>query len=95
MIKSKKKLPIVKGLEEGTRLLRNWNSQKNPPKVYVLGKRIHHGPLAALIGLYGLWKGDEYLTGLGLSGVIDDIYDINHWLDFEDGGNPNSLIDII
>jgi len=83
----------TKGYEDMQKILNDWN--KNPKKVYVLGYRIHHGLVCAVIGLYGLYKGDSYLFGAGLKGVEDDLPDIDHWLDFEKGGNPNSLFDVV
>jgi len=90
-----RKTPISQGVEDMQKIINSWNSQPNPPQVYILGYRIHHGLVSALIGLYGLYKGDGYLVGAGLAGVADDIGDADHWLDFEKGGNPNSLIDVV
>jgi len=86
---------VTKGYEDMQKIINSWNSQPNPPQVYILGYRVHHGLVSALIGLYGLYKGDGYLVGAGLAGVADDIGDSDHWLDFEIGGNPNSLIDVV
>ena len=75
------------------KILTAW--KKDPKEVYILGYRFHHGLVCAGMALYGLYKGDSYLFGAGVKGVEDDLADIDHWLDFEKGGNPNSLIDII
>ena len=91
----KTKDPVAKGMEEMQNLLNQWNSSSNPPKVYVLGHRVHHGLLALITGIYALDKGDGYLFGSSLAAFIDDIEDAPHWLDFEKGGNPNSLIDFV
>jgi len=90
-----RKDPVSQGVEDMQKILKSWNSQTNPPRVYILGYRIHHGLVSALIGLYGLYKGDGYLVGAGLAGVADDVGDANHWLDFEKGGNPNYLFDVV
>ena len=89
------KPPVTKGYEDMQKILNDWNSQTNPPQVYILGYRVHHGLVSALIGLYGLYKGDGYLVGAGLAGVADDIGDADHWLDFEIGDNSNALIDVV
>jgi len=60
--------PILQGVTDVQEIINSWNSQPNPPQVYILGYRIHHGLVAALIGLYGLYKGDAYLFGVGLAG---------------------------
>ncbi len=92
-MKTRKIDPITQGFLDSQKLLNQWNSQPNPPKVYVLGHRVHHGLIGALVGLIGLDKGDAYLVGAGLAAVIDDIDDAEKWLDFEAGGDPNSIID--
>ena len=92
-MKSKPKNPAIEGMQDMQKLLNQWNLSSNPPKVYVLGYRIHHGLVSLLTGLYALEKGNGYLFGASLAGVLDDIYDAPHWLDFERGGDSNSLID--
>ena len=91
----KRKDPISKGMADMQKILNSWNSQPNPPKVYILGHRIHHGLVCAALALLGVNEKDGYLIGAGLAGVADDIGDSSHWLDFEKGGDPNSLIDIV
>ena len=91
----KPKDPITQGIEDMQDLLSKWNSTSNPPKVYVLGYRVHHGLLAFLTGIYALKKGDGYLFGSSLAAFVDDIEDASQWLDFEKGGDPNSLIDFV
>ena len=80
------------GFSETITALNKWNSQSNPPKGYILGYRTHHGLFYTIVGLAGLYYNIPYLTGAGLAGVLDDVGDIDHWLDFERGGDPNSLI---
>ncbi len=91
----KKKDPIVTGFFDMAEILNSWRVDPNPPKVYIFGKRIHHGLVSAVIGLAGLYKKDPYLVGVGIAGVIDDLPDAQHWLDFESGGDPNSIIDVV
>jgi len=81
------------GIKDMLESLQKW--KKNPSKVYVLGKRVHHGPLCGLLALAGIYYNIPYLVGAGITGALDDIDDADHWLDFEPGGNPNSLIDIV
>jgi len=45
--------------------------------------------------LLGLYTKDPYLVGAGIVGVVDDFADSKNWLDFESGGNPNSVLDIV
>jgi ferritin-like metal-binding protein YciE len=33
-----------------------WNSQKNPSKVYLFNRRVHHGAIGALLGLSSIYK---------------------------------------
>jgi len=94
-MRKKKADPIVTGFLDCQKLLNQFNAASNPRKVYVFGKRVHHGPIFALISLYGLYKGDGYLFGYGLDGTLDDVGDVKHWLDFEPGGNPDSIIDVV
>jgi len=87
--------PVTKGFQDMQKALNQWNSAPNPPKVYILGYRVHHGLVCFLTGLQALKDGDGYTFGASLAGVLDDIDDAPQWLDFERGGNPNSLIDFV
>jgi len=87
--------PLEQGFFDMAEVLDSWRVKPNPPKVYIFGKRIHHGLVSTAIGLLGLYKNDPYLVGVGIAGFVDDINDIDYWLDFESGGNPNSIIDIV
>ena len=91
----KPKDPITEGFQDMQKLLNQWNSASNPHKVYILGNRVHHGLICVLTGLIALEKGDGYAFGASLAGVLDDINDASHWLDFEKGGDPNALIDLV
>lgn len=88
-----KHITLSDGFKDCSKLVTEWRSQPNPPKVYVLGHRVHHGLVCSLLGLAGLYYNKPYLVGFGLCGAIDDIDDIDHWTDFESGGNPNYLVD--
>ena len=87
--------PVTKGMNDMQNLLDQWNSASDPPKVYVMGHRVHHGLLCVLTGLYALKKGDGYLLGASLAGIMDDIDDAPNWLDFEKGGSDDALIDFV
>ncbi|MDE1818487.1 MAG: hypothetical protein KGI19_07780 [Thaumarchaeota archaeon] len=71
------------GYRFGDKLVKAWNSQPNPPPVYVAGNRIHHGLIGVLLGIGGLILETPALTGLGTRLVIDDIADMPNWLNFE------------
>ena len=75
--------PLEQGFKTGQILVSAWNSQKNPPKVYFSGYRIHHGLVGALLVAFGILSENNYTIGLGASLAIDDLHDIGNWLDFE------------
>ena len=63
-----------------------WNSQKNPSKVYLFNRRVHHGAIGALLGLSSLYKKNPLVTGI-LSGLgaglkKDDSKDSEEWFLF-------------
>jgi len=64
-----------------------WKSQSNPGKVYVGGKRIHHGLVGAVLTLLSAYEKDDKIKGFGKSLMKDDIDDLPQWLDFEDRQN--------
>ena len=70
-----------------------WNSQPNPTPVYISDRRVHHGEVGVLVGLYGLYKNDPELFGIGVGLALDDIHDAGEWFTFkkEGYGNYNSL----
>ncbi len=81
--KSKSLKTFNDGYELGDTLVKSWNSQPNPPKVYIDGYRIHHGLVGAILGLIGAIIEKPALTGFGAKLAIDDIADIPNWLNFE------------
>ena len=65
-----------------------WNSQKNPGKVYISNRRVHHGEIGSLLGLSNLFKKSEaipagILSGLGEGLVKDDYADKDEWFTFK------------
>ena len=64
------------GLSIATALGYAWQSQKNPPKVYLGGTRVHHYHAGAAIALFGLLSGSPTVLGFGAGLVLDDIDDI-------------------
>jgi ferritin-like metal-binding protein YciE len=63
-----------------------WNSQKNPSKVYLFNRRVHHGAIGALLGLSSIYKKNPLITGI-LSGLgaglqKDDSKDSKEWFLF-------------
>jgi ferritin-like metal-binding protein YciE len=63
-----------------------WNSQKNPSKVYLFNRRVHHGAIGALLGLSSVYKKNPLITGI-LSGLgaglqKDDYKDSKEWFLF-------------
>jgi len=83
---------VAEGIKDMLEAIRKWN--EDPRKVYILGKRVHHGPICGLLALAGIYYNIPYLVGAGITGALDDVNDMEHWLDFESGGDPNSLIDV-
>jgi len=71
------------GLELGNTLTTRWNSQPNPPEIYIGGYRIHHGLVGTLLGLAGLITEKPAITGLGVKLALDDIADMPEWFNFE------------
>jgi len=71
------------GIGWGNTLTTKWNSQPNPPQVYISGYRIHHGLVGTLLGLVGIIAEKPAITGLGVQLALDDIADMPNWLDFE------------
>ncbi len=82
-IQQKSFTPFERGLTLATMATSGWNSQPNPPQVYVFNRRVHHGEAGVLVGLYGLYKNDPELCGIGLGLALDDIRDINEWFTFK------------
>ena len=63
-----------------------WNSQKNPSKVYLFNRRVHHGAIGALLGLSSIYKKNplvtDILSGLGAGLQKDDSKDSEEWFLF-------------
>ena len=63
-----------------------WNSQKNPSKVYLFNRRVHHGAIGALLGLSSIYKKNplvtDILSGLGAGLQKDDSKDSKEWFLF-------------
>jgi len=61
-------------------------------KGYFLGRRVHHGIVGGALFI-AAWKlQSAYFLGYALGLMLDDIGDIRKWLDFEKGGDPDSVI---
>ena len=71
------------GYELGSKFVDSWNSQPNPPKIYISGYRIHHGLVGIVLGLAGTVFEKPALAGLGVRLAVDDISDLSDWLNFE------------
>lgn len=82
-IKKRQQTKFQRGLQAAQAVTKSWNSQQNPPKVYVSDRRVHHGEVGILLGLAGLYKNDPYLTGFGTGLALDDIHDANEWFTFK------------
>jgi len=83
------------GFQDAEKQTLNWNSQTCKPRVYVFGNRMHHGLAGTILLGVGLYYKVPYLVGYGTGLVVDDIHDAEHWLDFESGGDPNAIIDVV
>jgi hypothetical protein len=81
--KKAKQTRFQQGWQTAQTLVTSWNSQSNPPKVYVLDRRIHHGEVGFLAGLAGILKNDPYWTGFGARLALDDIHDSKEWFTFK------------
>ena len=70
----------------------NLATKYDSTKGYFLGHRVHHGTVGGGLFLLGLKIGSPYIIGFGLGLMLDDFGDIDKWLEFEKGGDPNSFI---
>lgn len=82
-IKKKQPTRFQQGLQAAQAITKSWNSQANPPPVYVSDRRVHHGEVGVLVGLVGICKNDPYLTGFGTGLALDDLHDANEWFTFK------------
>jgi hypothetical protein len=79
---------LILGFTVAEILTHYWNSKENPPKIYIFGRRVHHGEIGALLSL-SLLLGKlpisvaGILAGLGCGLVKDDFADINQWFRFK------------
>lgn len=76
------------GLDIANLITYFWNSQKNPGKVYISNRRIHHGEIGSLLSLSNLFKKSQpipagILSGLGEGLIKDDYTDKDEWFTFE------------
>jgi hypothetical protein len=68
-----------------------WNSRILPPEVHILGRRVHHGEIGAVLSLSFLLAGKVplpaavfgILAGIGTGLVKDDLVDIKEWFRFK------------
>jgi hypothetical protein len=68
-----------------------WNSRKVPPEVHILGRRVHHGEIGALLSVSSLLVGKvpiptalfAILAGIGIGLIKDDLVDIKEWFRFK------------
>jgi hypothetical protein len=81
---------LILGFTVAEILTHYWNSKENPPKIYIFGRRVHHGEIGALLSLsLSLLLGKlpisvaGILAGLGGGLVKDDFADINQWFRFK------------
>jgi len=65
------KIGLVSALGAG----RLWNSQKNPPKVYINGTRIHHYQVGIGLLVLALLLRSPTLAGIGIGLFLDDVDD--------------------
>ncbi len=80
---------LMLGFATAELLLSYWKSRYNEspsPRVYIFGRRIHHGEIGTLLALSSLFFGRTsismpatILTGLGLRLVMDDYADFSEW----------------
>jgi hypothetical protein len=86
---------LIVGVSVSEVLTSYWRSKHNQSqslsKVYLFGRRIHHGELGALLGLSSLLLRishpaaalGAFFTGLGIGLAKDDYPDILEWFKFQ------------
>lgn len=79
----RKQTEFERGLGDAKKLTTRWNSQTNPPKVYIGDTRVHHGEVGVVLGLIGIFSDDKRLTGLGTGLALDDLHDMPEWFTFK------------
>jgi hypothetical protein len=77
---------IISGISISEIITKCWSSMENPPKICVLGRRIHHGEIGVLLLLISLFSRSKkaephraFLIGFSIGLIIDDSRDINEW----------------
>ena len=80
---------LMLGFATAELLLSYWKSRNNEspsPRVYIFGRRIHHGEIGTLLALSSIFFGRTsismpatILTGIGLRLVMDDYADFSEW----------------
>jgi hypothetical protein len=71
---------LILGLAASEMLMHYWNSRILPPEVHILGRRVHHGEIGAVLSLSFLLAGKVplpaavfgILAGIG-TGLVKDI----------------------
>lgn len=80
------------GLKVARLTTKNWNKQDDPPKVFIFGKRVHHGLGGLATVVLAVLGRDSFGLGYGYGLIVDDIADSDEWFNFENGGDLNKLI---
>ena len=80
---------LMLGFATAELLLSYWKSRYNEspsPRVYIFGRRLHHGEIGTLLALSSIFFGRTsismpatILTGIGLRLVMDDYADFSEW----------------
>ena len=70
-----------------------WKLQKNPGKVYISNRRVHHGEIGSLLSVSRLFKKSQpipagILSGLGEGLIKDDYADKDEWFTFKIKDEP-------
>ena len=76
----------------------SWNEDENPSKVYIKGRRVHHGSIGAVLSLIGIIyqaKEDSFVLGCAFALMEDDVEDMYEWFDFEKGGDHMKWISTV
>ena len=79
------------GLEVARQTTSNWNDQSDPAKVFIKGRRVHHGAVGVALIFPGILFQHSYTLGYAYGLMEDDIDDTDDWFTFEKGGDPNSI----
>jgi len=83
-----------KGLERAIDVTKNWNEQPNPGKVFIKGRRVHHGAAGAALVAVGIIGKSSQTLGFAYGLMEDDFDDAEDWFKFEKGGDPKSFLSI-